>query len=227
MEDLSQQAISFALQGKWHEALKINLLILQNFGKNSDALNRTARCYSEIGEFKKAKNFVKEVLSFEPNNPIALKSLARLEALKKGAIKTTGIFLANVFLEEPGKTKIVSLVKLANPDLLLALSCGEEVLLEIHKHHIDVTNAQKKYIGKLPDDIADRIIKLAESGNEYKTYVKCSTGKEMKVFIKETKKAKGILHITSFPTERFQYIAFTSPQLVHKKNSPRVSTNIY
>src|SRR5213075_896079 len=137
---------------------------------------------------------------------IAQKCLVRLEVLKTLPF-TTGVSLssANVFLEEPGKTKIVALVKLAQPTLILTLICGQEVAMEIHKHHIDIITIDKKYVGKLPDDVAHRIISLSQSGNEYKAYVKASAQKELKVFIKETKRAKEILHITSFPTEKIQY----------------------
>lgn len=212
MEDLSRQAIALALQGKWQQALDVNLQIIDQFGEGTDSLNRISRCYTELGEVEKARKHAEKVVSMDPHNAIAQKCLVRLEVLKDGSKITACVTSANLFLEEPGKTKIVPLVKLAEPSLLLTLACGHEVILEIHKHHIDILSVDQKYLGKLPDDVAHRIIKLSESGNEYKAFVKTSAPKELKVFIRETKRAKEILHITSFPTEKFQYIAFVPPK---------------
>ena len=212
MEDLSRQAIALALQGKWQQALDLNLQIINEFGEISDALNRISRCYTELGEIEKAREHAEKVIVLDPHNTIAQKCLMRLEVLKDGSKFESCLTSANIFLEEPGKTKIVPLVKLAEPALLLMLICGNEVTLEIHKHHINILNSDQKYLGKLPDDVSHRIITLSQSGNEYKAYVKTSAPKELKVFIKETRRAKEILHITSFPTEKIQYIAFAPPK---------------
>lgn len=218
MQDLSQHAISLALRGNWSEALQINLKVISDNSLDVDALNRISKCYEELGQFQKAKIFAKKVLEIDPFNNIAKKSLKKLQLLKNGSVlPTTTLLSANIFLEEPGKTKLVPLVKLTDPRALLCLNCGSEVIMEIKMHKINIVTTIGTYIGKLPDDISSRLIKLIDNGNTYKAYIKTASPKEVKLFIKEIKRSKSISHIPSFSAEKLQYVAFTAPELVHNK----------
>jgi len=217
MNDLSQHAIAAALRGDWQEALKLNLKIINSDGDHPDVLNRTARAYAELGEMKKALGLAKKVLTIDPFNAIAQKSITRWNTVKNGKVSSSTHLSARAFLEEPGKTKIVPLVKLSDPKTLLSLDCGSEVVISPHQHSISINNTSGKYIGRLPDDIANRISKLMNHGNEYQAYVKCATTNEVKLFLREIKRAKEVSHIPSFPSEKLQYVAFAAPELVHNK----------
>lgn len=217
MQDLSQYAISLALRGNWNQALKINLQILKKQKADADALNRAAKCYAELGKIQKAREFAQKVLQIDPVNSIAQKCVIKWETMSDGFTQTTTFLSANIFLEEPGKTKIVPLVKLSDPKSLLCLDCGYEVNMEIRKRYINIVSSYGKYIGKLPDDISVRLINLIKQGNEYKVYIKTASAHEVKVFVKELKRSKQISHISSFPTEKIQYVSFTAPELVHNK----------
>jgi tetratricopeptide (TPR) repeat protein len=216
--DLAQKAISAALKANWKDALELNKIILKNDSTDVDALNRLARAHSELGEIDKAKKVAQKAVRIDPHNTIAIKALEKWKSLRKGEKTSPSKFSARVFLEEPGKTKIVSLLHLGDSKKVLAnLDSGDEVILKLGNHRISVCTLNKKYIGRLPDDLSVSLIKLIKRGNEYQVFVKSSKSQEIKVFIRETKRVKELENIPSFSSEKINYISFTPPELVHKK----------
>jgi len=132
--------------------------------------------------------------------------------LRKGEKAGPSKFSARAFLEEPGKTKIVSLLHLGDSKKVLAnLDSGDEVVFKLGNHRISVCTLNKKYIGRLPDDLSVSLIKLIKRGNEYQVFVKSSKPQEIKVFIRETKRVKELENIPSFSSEKINYISFTPP----------------
>lgn len=219
MDDLSHQAIAAALSCDWEKAIVLNNLILDSEPENIDALNRLARGYAEMGQLPKARECAEKVLQIDPLNNIALKSLAKWNLLKATKPNGTRILSPKAFLEEAGKTKTVTLINVSDPQTLLSLTCGDCLLMQIHQHNISVVSSENQYIGKLPDDLSHRLKKLIEHGNEYLCLVKNTTAKEAKIFIKETKRGEDVKHISSFSAEKIQYVAFTAPELVHKRKN--------
>jgi tetratricopeptide (TPR) repeat protein len=217
MSDLSRQAIDAALAGNWQLALDLNLKIVKEFGEEPHVLNRIARSYCELGEIEKAKKHAKKVLLMDPFNTIAAKSLEKWSELKNGHTHNYSIPRAQTFLEEPGKTKVITLRNLGDRSVLVSLDCGDALLMRMHGHGISFENQEGKHIGKLPDDIANRLKKLVKEGNEYVSYVKCANPQDVKVFMREMKRAKHVSHIASFPTEKMHYVAFAAPELLHDK----------
>lgn len=220
MDDLSQKAISAALSGEWEKALQLNLELLSSEEENPDVLNRICRCFSEIGKIPEAKKYALRVLKIDPYNTIAKKALDRLKILHSNGQKNTPAKVGTInFLEEAGKTKIVPLRNLCPTPNRLALDSSEEVKLIPHPHSVTVVTTENKYIGKLPDDIAIRLTRFIKAGNEYQAFVKCANALEVRIFIREVRRAPSIAHIPSFSTEKFHYIAFTAPELVHNQKS--------
>lgn len=216
-KDISQKAVSSALAGDWNQALELNLQILKEDKSNVDALNRLARAYSELGELNNARKTAKKVLKIDAFNTIAQKSLIKWKGLKKGETIKSKPSSAQTFLEEPGRTKIVSLMHLGDSKILMKIDAGDEVRLNPHSHRISVSTIEGSYIGRLADDLSARLRKLIKLGNEYKAYVKSSSVDEVKVFLRETKRSSQLKDIPSFSTEKIDYISFTPPELVHKK----------
>ncbi len=216
-KSLAQTAISHALSGSWQEAIKVNKAIIKKDPQNIDALNRLARSYAETGDISKARKTAQTVLKIDPFNNIASKALAKWRGLKKGETIVSGPSKANMFLEEPGKTKIVSLLHLGDSKLLSKLDAGDEVYLNTHGHKICIATANGKYIGKLPDDLSAHLKKLIRFGNQYSVFIKSIDTNCIRVFIRETKRAKRLERIPSFSSEKIEYISFTPPELVHKK----------
>jgi len=215
--DLAQKAIAAALCGSWKEALAFNKTILAQNPKDIDALNRCARAYAESGEISKAKQFAEKVLKIDPFNPIAIKSLAKWKGMKSGEFHKSATLPAQLFLEEPGKTKVVSLLNLADEKVLANLDSGDEVTINPKSHRISVLTTEGKYIGRLPDDLSARLRKLINHGYQYKIVIKCIEPKEAIIFIVEVNRPKEFTDLNSFLTEKIEYVSFTPPELVHKK----------
>ncbi len=218
-KNLAQKAVSCAIKGNWQEALELNKSILKTNPNDVDALNRAARAHAELGNLSQAKQNAQKVIKLDSYNTIALKSLTKWKTLKKGSTCVSGPTSPQVFLEEPGKTKIVPLLHLASLEVLAKLDAGDELKINTHAHRISVNTREGAYIGRLSDDLSARLHKLINHGNEYKAFVKSVDKKDVKAFIKETKRSPKLASIPSFSTEKVDYVSFTSPDLVHKNNS--------
>lgn len=216
--DLAQEAISAALTGNWKKALELNKLILESTPTDVDSYNRLARAYAELGDLQKARVACQKVISLDPFNTIAAKSLQKWKGLKKGDTYSNAPSTPQTFLEEPGKTKIVSLLFLGSPQVLAKLDAADEVNLDTHSHRVCITTKDNKYIGRLPDDLSARLRNFVNGGNVYQVFIKSITTEEVKVFIREVLRAKKLRDIPSFQAEKIDYVSFTPPELVHRKD---------
>jgi tetratricopeptide (TPR) repeat protein len=215
--NLAQKAISLAISGKWDIALELNKEIFKKNPNDIDCINRIARAYAELGDLKNARTYAKKAIKLDPFNNIAIKSLDKWRSLKQGDMLKTTVSSAEAFLEEPGKTKIVSLMHVGNSDILAKLDSGDELQINTHGHRITITSSDGKYIGKLPDDLSAHLRNLIKFGNKYKCIVKAINKSDIKVIIRETKKSEKLKDIPSFSPEKIDYISFTPPELVHNK----------
>lgn len=197
---LIDQAIDLALRQEWKEAIRINQLIIKEEKTNVDAHNRLGYAYMKNGQPIKSKEVFAKVLKLDPYNQIANKNLKKISLLKKGGtnIPSCEDISPLLFLEEPGKTKMVDCINTAPMNTLSILTCGQTVQLVPKKHSIEVRDAQNKYIGALPDDIAFRLLKLINAGNEYAVFVKGVSKNCVSVFIRETKRGKKLMNQPSF-----------------------------
>jgi len=216
---VQQKAVSAALKGNWDLALQLNKLLVKSNKSDVDALNRLARAYSELGKIAKAKSTSAKVLKLDPSNQIAAKSLEKFKKLKSGnnITKTKPSGVSNMFLEEPGKTKILKLLHIGDEKVLATLDAGNIVKISCKKHRVSILTDSNKYVGRLPDDLASRIKKLIKIGNKYITLIKNANSKEVYVFIREVERSPKMHDIATFSTERIDYVSFTPPELVHGK----------
>ncbi len=220
-EELAQKAIQAALTSQWDEAVKINKAILKEDPENIDALNRLARACAELGKINLAKRASSKVLRLDPHNKIAIRLKDVWESFSTNKTKSAGPqFSANAFIEEPGKTKIVSLLHIGGAKVLYDLNAGDTVKLITHAHRVCVVTTAGKYIGRLPDDLAARLRKLIKYGNTYKVLIKSVKQTDVKIFIKETKRSEKIVNLPSFSSDKIDYVSFTPPELVHPKDTP-------
>lgn len=224
LEQLSSLATSVALKGDWEAAIRLNKEIVRSDQKDIDALNRLGHAYTEVGLIPEAMRAYRKVLKIDPYNGIATKNLKRLKAIKGKAKKQprrlrpngTSPLLENLFLEVPGKTITVNLVDLAEPKVLVIVNCADRLQLRPKKHQITITTDDGVYLGKLPDNLAARMIRLITGGNRYEAFVKSVSDDQLKVFLKETKRAKRFASVYSFPIDdKAIYVAFTPPDMVH------------
>lgn len=215
---LAQKAVEAALLTNWKEAIKLNKLLLKENAQDIDALNRLARAHAELGEFKKAKSLSEKVLRIDPFNSIAAKAINKWKGLKDGHSISTNFVSPEAFLEEPGKTKIVSLINPGDSKLLAKLDSATEVTLTPHSHRISVITKEGKHVGRLPDDLSARIRNLIGKGNVYQVLIKSIEDTDVKVFIREVSRGKLAGNIPSFATEKIDYITYSSPEIYRKKD---------
>lgn len=182
--ELAQKAINAALNCRWNEAVETNSLILQVEPENVDALNRIARAYFELGEIKRAQRASKKVLKIDPFNGIAAKCFKKWQGIKTPQNGTASYTSPLAFLEEPGKTKMVRLIHLGDTKVITNLDCGDEVTLTPHSHSVSVITMNGKYVGKLPDDLAVRLINRMKNGSKYQTLIKSAQTDDVKIFIR-------------------------------------------
>lgn len=187
--ELAQKAINAALNCQWDQAVETNSLILHLEPDNVDALNRIAKAYYELGDIKKAQKASNKVLKIDPFNGIAIKCIKKWQGIRTPQNGTTSHTSPLAFLEEPGKTKMVKLIHVGDTKVITNLDCGDEVALTPHSHSVSVTTLDGKYIGKLPDDLAVRLINRMKNGSKYQTLVKSAQADDVKIFI------RGILSI--------------------------------
>ncbi|MBI4038941.1 hypothetical protein HY384_03205 [Candidatus Daviesbacteria bacterium] len=197
-----QKAIEAALSSNWEEALKINRKIIKTEPQNVDALNRQARAYMELGKINLAKKYYCLALKFDPYNPIAIKNLKIIKSFKANGQS----FISNghtklspsLFLQEPGKTKIISLLKVAEPQKLSVIFCGMEVKMVIKIRKINIVDMEGNYLGVLPDDICYHLLRLIKGGNKYQLFIKSIKVNSLSVLIKEVFRSKRFKKQPSF-----------------------------
>lgn len=190
MSTTSNQAINATLSGDWETAIVLNKALLKEKPDDIEALNRMGLAYTVTGDSKAAKKSYKKVLEIDPLNSIALKNLKKLEneANVKSDSPNTIIQVNNIFIEETGKTKIVDLINLAQAEILMTLHTGQSVDMSVKRLKIFI-HKEKDYVGALPDDIGNRLIKFIKGGNIYEAYVKSANHQNVSIFIRELKKS--------------------------------------
>lgn len=210
MNSLKNQAIQTALQGDWNSAISLNQQILQEEPENIDALNRLAFAYATLGNISDAKEYYQKVLQLDMQNPIATKNLKRLSGLNGKAPSLATYRMNNIFIEEPGKTKVIELLNIADQKATSHLRCGEELQLQVKRMKIFVLDNEKQYIGMLPDDTSKRLIDFIQGGNQYEAYVKTVDDHKVTVFVKETFRSPKFKNHQSFITTEKSKLSFDS-----------------
>lgn len=200
----ARKAIKAALQENWEEAVFWNEKILTANPDDIEAIVRCARAHFELGSTDTAKKLLKAALSLDSLHPVATKLTHHFQTLSTTQAKRDVAVISKhqIFLEEPGRTKVVSLVNLADKNTLLKLRCGDPTTLLQRGHKISVTTITNEYIGKLPDDISLRLAQLISKGNKYHSFVRTASHMEIKIFLKEQYRAPEVAHIISFPRVR-------------------------
>lgn len=201
---LHDQAIQAALSANWEEAVALNQQILEIESQNVEALNRVARAYFELGDFEQSKKHYQTSLKIDPYNQIAAKFLKRIEVFDKKGAKPNGhkngasTFNLDLFIEEPGKTKVVNLLKVAEPQKLSLLSSGDEVLLNPKNRNVSVTDADGHYIGVIPDNVSHQLQRLIKGGNKYQAFIKTVKTNSLTILIREVYRSARFKNQPSF-----------------------------
>ncbi len=203
--ELHKQAINAAITCNWQTAIELNQKILESEPQNTEVLNRIAKAYFETGTYSQAKKVYTQVLEIDPYNTIAEKNLKKAASLKKDGIipgSASMTLSPAMFLEEPGVTTLVNLVKIAEPQKLLKLSPGTVVTLVPKKRGVSVTDSRDVYLGAFPDDSAFHLLKLLKGGNKFMSIIKSIRPPSgLTVLLRETYRSKKFKNQASFLEE--------------------------
>jgi hypothetical protein len=182
----TEQAIQFAMQSRWDDAITANRAIIAIFPDEPEAYNRLGKALGETGKIKEAREAYMKALEIEPSNNIARKNLERLASARAKAEPDKAQQVdASLFIEEMGKSGVTAL-KPANLKLLPTLSAGDEVALKQVGSRLTVETMAGEYISDVEPKLALRLAKLIAGGNKYAAAVTGMTPDTVRVIIKET-----------------------------------------
>jgi len=218
--DFTSAAIQAALYNNWKDARLFNEEILAKNPNDVDALNRLAYAYLQLGKIKEDKRHYKKVITLDSYNQIAKKNLLKLNQYKKITTNTipngSSPLHPDFFLEEPGRTKTITLINIAPFSLLSSLTIGKEVFLSAKRHTIEVRDINKAYLGALPDDISYRLIRCLKAGNTYTIFIKNVSKNTITVFVKELKRGARLKNQPSFVPQLTDYQASIHKEIVNE-----------
>jgi hypothetical protein len=195
---LQNRAIKAAQAERWADAQQHNLEILDQDPQNVSALNRLGFAYMQDKKNMDAQATYERVLQLDRANVVAKKYL---QAIKSNAPTRLPKALSHSdFIDEPGKTKSVQLVRLAGNDVLRQLSVGSECVFNCAKTRVSVY-CEQDYIGTLPDDLCSRLRPFLEAGNCYTIRIQSLKNNTVTVFIREVSRAECLQGQPSFPSD--------------------------
>ncbi|HEX6513802.1 MAG TPA: hypothetical protein VF157_15970, partial [Chloroflexota bacterium] len=105
-----------------------------------------------------------------------------------------------LFIEEPGKTAVTTLVNVASSEVLAPLAAGDQLSLHVSGSIIEVHDLRDQLVGQLEPKITLRLLPLITSGNEYAAAVTAIDDHQVRAIIRETYQHPENAGKVSFPT---------------------------
>lgn len=202
--ELAEMARNLALDGRWKEAIEANLTLLEKSPRDVDTYNRLGKAYFELRRYRSAYDAYQEAFQIDPANIISRRNLERLEPLRdqeaednEGGSRPPARF--NIFIEEAGKTFVDEVIEPAPSAILMTLSSGEQLDIQIEGEEVKLLDDTGQYIGMLEPRVSHRLIKLIELGNEYSVYVTANAGDSVRVIVREMARSEEMGNRLSFP----------------------------
>src|SRR5437588_3244879 len=201
---LAQQAIGLAMQSRWQDAAETNQQIVELTPRDAEAYNRLGKAHTEMGQIDEARAAYEQALQADAANLIAQRNLERLsritqaeasELARKSSVKLDQTF----FLEETGKTAVITLQHPAGPAVLATLTAGDLIKVESQDNAVALATADGAYVGRVEDQLAARLRRLMQTGNEYQAGIVGVDGNTVRVIIRETSQAPENAGRISFP----------------------------
>jgi tetratricopeptide (TPR) repeat protein len=201
---LSEQAIDAATAAEWETAAELNRRIL-DLGADSEAENRLAKAFWEMGELATAREHYQAALALDPTNRIAERNISRLRMLLAEAGKKTvpaqkgSKAPVSIFVEETGKTGFAHLIDLIDPKQLAQVNPGDSVELAPDGPRLNA-HSNGKHVGYVEPRVAARLLKLIADGNKYTAGVTSLGEHDVRIIIRETYQDPANYGKVSFPT---------------------------
>lgn len=199
-----EEAIQFALESRWGEALAVNRALLERHGEDEETFNRLGKALSELGQAEEALDAYQKSLRINPLNIIAQKNVRKLSALLQAPTRPEGMAAAidvDLFTEEPGKSGITVLVPPAG-GVDVVVAPGDVVELHVDQGQLRARTVRGIDLGDVDTKLARRLLPLMISGNRYSAAVARVDDRKIEVMIRETYQAPENARKTSFPIAR-------------------------
>jgi tetratricopeptide (TPR) repeat protein len=198
----ADKAVQAALEADWPAAVERNAKFLEANAEDLEARNRLGRALLETGKLDEAKAAYADVLKAEPNNPIALRNVARLGLLIEHKTKTNPTkskTQPRLFIEDMGKTGILRLINPAPAHVVAKYSPGAEAELRERDGLIAVHARDGELLGFLEPKVGRRLLDLINTGNQYVVAVVSNDQQNPRVAIRETLQSPENAQRISFP----------------------------
>ena len=200
LERHAKAAVELALKGQWQEAVAANRKLLEKYPDDVETCNRLARALVEIGEYAEAKKTYEQTLALDPFNMIAKKNLGRLSLMGKRPAKADARrVVADIFVEETGKARVVKLASPASREVLAKMAPGDELVPYVEGERLLVKNKEGDYLGEVEPKYGARLAKLAKLGNRYIAAMHSLGDRETKVIVREVYQHPSQAGRPSFP----------------------------
>lgn len=200
----TQEAITFAVEGRWDEAIAANESIIEIAPNDVAALNRLGKALTEKGRYEEAIESYNRTLGIDPKNMIARKNLRRLSLLKDkqpAPSEDRPKAVPRAFIEETGKAGVARLDQPAPREVLVKMSAGDIVQIKLKKQRLVVENESGEYLGQVEARISSRLSKLMKGGNKYSAAIASISDSAVKVIITETYQHPKQMGRPSFPAK--------------------------
>jgi tetratricopeptide (TPR) repeat protein len=205
---LGEEARKAAFEGKWEDAVTLNLQIIDQFEKDADAFNRLGRAYVSLGSLDDAKDAYSKALRADPANLIARRNLQKLEILRgqggKSSAKVTRpgpMPRTSAFLEEVGRTWVDELVNPGELTTLADISSGEQLHLSPDGDRLLVRRATGEVLGEIEPKTGRRVLDLMAAGNRYEIFALGLSGQTLRFILREIHRDPSIATTVSFPRQ--------------------------
>jgi tetratricopeptide (TPR) repeat protein len=202
---LAQQAIALAMQSRWQDAAETNQQIVELTPGDAEAFNRLGKAHTEMGQIVEAREAYENALQADPANLIAQRNLERLSRITDAeaaelARKSGQKLDPRFFMEETGKTAVITLQHPAGPVVLATLTAGDQVKVERQDNAVALATMDGTYVGRIEDQLAARLLRLTQTGNEYQAGIVGVDGNTVRVIIRETVQSPENAGRISFPS---------------------------
>ncbi len=199
-----EEAIQFALESRWNEALAVNRALLERHGEEEETFNRLGKALTELGQPEEALDAYQQSLRINPLNIIAQKNVRKLSALLQAPTRPEGMAAAidvDLFTEEPGKSGITVLVPPVG-GVDVAVAPGDVVELHVDHGQLRARTIRGIDLGDVDTKLARRLVPLMITGNRYAAAVARVDDRKIEVMIRETYQAPENARKSSFPIAR-------------------------
>jgi tetratricopeptide (TPR) repeat protein len=197
----AEKAIQLAMQNRWSEASEVNRQIIELFPDDVDSHNRLGKALMELGQYPESRNAYREAAKLDPSNTIAARNLQRLEQLTDGDSEATPATPVDprLFIEEAGKTAVTALNDLANRTVLVRLTAGDPLSIDVDGNTVKMSDQTGEVVGQVEPKLAQRIVRLLEMGNKLSAAVTAADDQSVRVIIREVYRDPSMGTRASFP----------------------------